>query len=158
MTDYDKLMGRAEVIMQRLSGLTVPKVPVDDSDDAVLENLDSRNGEAMIDWLLRVYVAFKLYFKGQPEVKKGGGRKWFTPAQAAAASLLMIRLDLTVREMEELFGTRPDLCRVINLEHPPSRMFFVRAQNFVPKKFSDFEALRTRWLMKRAREAANKFG
>lgn len=131
----------------------------DAEDDGVaLEVLDSQNGEAMTDWLLRVYIAFKRFFKSQTEPRKRGGRHWFSPAQCAAATLLMLRLEFSVREMEELFAARPDLCRVMSFLHPPSHMFFVRAQGFVPKKFMDFDALKARWAARRAREAANKAG
>lgn len=127
----------------------------DAEDDGVaLEVLDSQNGEAMTDWLLRVYIAFKGFFKGQMKVRRG--RKWFSPAQSAAAAMLMVRSALTTREAEALFKSRQDLCRIIELHHAPSHFWWVGTGKFLPKKFQDFEALKARWLLRKAREAANK--
>lgn len=96
---------------------------------------------ALSVWVRNVYVAAKGRFGA---ASKREGRKFFSPAQATTAVVLMAKLALTPASAVLLFNSRPELRESIRFRHTPSESWFRRAWEFC-RRYRDLDALRAKW-------------
>lgn len=92
-------------------------------------------------WLRNVYVAAKGRYGA---AQHRAGRKFFSPAQATTAVVLMAKLELTPASAVVFLNAREDLRGVLHFRHVPSESWFRRAWEFA-RRYRDLDALRSRF-------------
>lgn len=129
--------------------------PADGADEAMDPPALTGTAADLAEWAQAVRLACVARFREAGEAKLvREGRRFYSPAQAVAAVLVMGRLKASARGMARACKASPALSRSMGFRHAPSADWFSGAWKIVPAKYRNFEGLRERWDKGQAETAA----